>query len=81
MEMVDERLRPSMQNADKSEPAFKSPLRIFGKGLKGLIDSGKQDVHGHLFVGKYKMNCHIASYIPHPEAFAHNFFKIPDIIY
>ena len=51
MEMVDERLRPGVQNADKAEPAFKSPLRIFGKSLKGLIDSGKQDVECCFFVG------------------------------
>ena len=53
MEMVDERLRPGMQNADESQPAFKSPLRIAGKGLKGLIDSGKEDVQGRFFVGQY----------------------------
>ena len=51
MEMIDERLRPGMQNADESQPAFKSPLGIFGKGLKGLIDSGKQDVQSGSFVG------------------------------
>jgi hypothetical protein len=53
MEMIDKCLRPCMQNADESKPAFKSPLRIFGKGLKGLIDSGKQDVQGCFFVGQY----------------------------
>ena len=26
-------------------------LRILGKGLKGLIDGGKQDVHSRCFVG------------------------------
>ena len=42
-----------MQNADETEPPFKSPLRILGKGLKGLIDSGKQDVQGRFSVGQY----------------------------
>ena len=51
MEMVDERLWPGMQNADESQSAFKSPLRIFSKGLKGLIDSGKQDIQSRPFVG------------------------------
>ncbi len=51
MKMVNEGLGPSVQDADESEPSFKPPLRIFGKGLKGLIDSRKQDVEGDPFVG------------------------------
>ena len=49
--MINECLGPSVQDRDKSEPTFKSPLRVFGKGLKGLIDSGKQDIEGRFFVG------------------------------
>ncbi len=51
--MIHQGLRPCMQNADESESAFKSPLRIFSEGLKGLIDSGKQDVQGRFSVGQY----------------------------
>jgi len=51
MEMIDKSLRPCVQDRDKSESSFKPPLRIFGKCLKGLIDSSKQDVEGDSFVG------------------------------
>jgi hypothetical protein len=53
MEVVDERLRPGMQDADEPQLSFKSPLVILCKGLQGLIDSGKQDIQGGIFVGQY----------------------------
>jgi hypothetical protein len=41
-----------MQNSDETEASFKSPLRIFCKGLQGFVDSGKQDIESGFFVGQ-----------------------------
>ena len=44
MKMIDQRLGPGVQHADKAQLARHTPPAIGGKGLKGFIDAAEQIV-------------------------------------
>ena len=52
MEMVHESLAPCVQNRNESELSLKTPLRILGKCLQGLIDGSKKDCQGDHFIAQ-----------------------------
>ncbi len=50
VEMINKGLRPCVQNGNKSDLSFKSPLGVFSKCLQGFIDSTKQKLQAEPFV-------------------------------